>query len=285
MSIARNSWRNVVMPFSSYTDQHDGSSAYTNHNSGVLGAMERTLDNGLTLGYHAAMNHQSTSAAGGSVKGEGLYLGAQASYAPDAWNGWSLFGSARIGVEQMRSHRNVALGSYRGSADADWTGYSGSLRVGTALEQKHGVVKSGPFAAVDYSFAHRPDVTEEGGAVRTQLESATYDSLRTQLGYQLSTTPKRLDSYDSTEWQAHFSAAWNHELLSDNGTTSYTLADLPGVTISDTAKNYGRDSLGLMAGVTFRTPKNLDVTLNLGSDIYRKGGSAVYGKVGLEWKF
>lgn len=281
----RNSWRNIVMPFSSYTDQHHGSSAYTNHNSGVLGAMERTLDNGLTLGYHAALNHQSTSAAGGQVKGEGLYLGTQASYAPDNWSGWSLFGSARLGVEQMRSHRTVAIGSYKGTADADWTGYSGSLRLGAALTQKAGVVKSGPFAALAYSFAHRPSVTEEGGAVRTHLDSATYDSLYTQLGYQLSTAPKSLDSYDSTQWQAHFSASWNHELLSDNGTTSYTLADLPGVTISDTAKNYGRDSLGLLAGVTFRTPKNLDVTLSLGSDIYRQGGSAVYGKVGLEWKF
>ena len=281
----RNSWRNIVMPFSSYTDQHNGSSAYTNHNSGMLGAMERTLDNGLTLGYHAALNHQSTSAAGGSVKGEGLYLGTQASYAPDMWKGWSLFGSARLGVEQMRSHRQVAFGSYHGSADADWTGYSGSLRLGTALTKTAGVVKSGPFAAMDYSFVHRPEVIEEGGAVCTHLESATYDSLRTQLGYQLSTAPKLLSSYDSTEWQAHFSAAWNHELLGDNGATSYTLADLPGVTINDTAKNYGRDSLGLLAGVTFRTPKNLDVTVNLGSDIYRKGGSAVYGKVGLEWKF
>ena len=281
----RNAWRNIVMPFSSYTDQHNGRCGYTNHNSGVLGAVERTLDNGLTLGYHAAMNHQLTSEAGSSIKGEGLYLGTQASYAPSKWSGWSLFGSARLGVEKMRSHRNVSLGSYRGSADADWTGYSGSVRVGTALEQKHGVIKSGPFAAVDYSFSHRPDVTEEGGAVRTHLDAATYDSLRTQLGYQLSTTPKKLDSYDGTEWQAHFSAAWNHELLSDNGTTSYMLADLPGVTINDTAKNYGRDSLGLLAGVTFRTPKNLDVTVNLGSDIYRKGGSSVYGKVGLEWKF
>lgn len=280
-----NSWRNIVMPFSSYTDQHNGSRGYTNHNSGVLGAMERTLDNGLTLGYHAAVNHQSTSAAGGSVKGEGLYLGTQASYAPDEWQGWSLFGSARLGVEQMRSHRAVAIGSYRGNADADWTGYSGSLRLGAALTQKSAVVKSGPFAALAYSFAHRPSVSEEGGAVRTHLAAATYDSLYTQLGYQLSTEPKLLDNYDGTQWQAHFSAAWNHELLGDNGTTSYTLADLPGVTISDKAQNYGRDSLGLLAGVTFRTPKNLDVTLSLGSDIYRHGGSAVYGKVGLEWKF
>lgn len=280
-----NSWRNIVMPFSAYTDQHSGNNGYTNHNSGVIGAMERTLENGLTHGYHAALNHQSTSDSGSQIKGEGLYLGAQASYAPTYWNGWSVFGSARLGVEQMRSHRNVHIGGYTGKADADWTGYSGSLNVGTALTKEHGVLQSGPFAALDYSFAHRPSVHEDGGGIRTKLASATYDSLRTQLGYRLSTKPKVLDNYNSTKWQAHASVAWNHELLSDNGRTSYQLADFPGSTIEDTIETYGRDSMSIAAGITFKTPKHLDVGLTLGSDIYRKGGSSVYGKVNFEWKF
>ena len=146
-------------------------------------------------------------------------------------------------------------------------------------------MQSGPFAALDYSFAHRPSVTEKGGAIRTEISSATYDSLRTLLGYSLTTKPKALDSYDSTNWQAHASVAWNHELLSDNGSTSYQLTDLPGVTITDTAENYGRDSLSLAAGITFKTPKRLDVGLTLGSDIYRHGGSSIYGKMNFEWKF
>lgn len=284
-----NSWRNIVIPFSSYTDQHNGTNGYTNHNSGVIGAMERTFANGLTHGYHAALNHQSTEDSGSTIKGEGIYLGTHASYAPADWNGWSVFGSARLGVEQMRSHRTVyiadSLRPYFGTADGDWTGYSGSFNIGAALTKEHGVVKSGPFAALDYSFAHRPSVHEDGGAIRTNLESATYDSLRTQLGYRLVTNPKPLDSYDSTQWQAHASVAWNHELLSDNGSTSYQLADLPGVTITDKAETYGRDSMSIAAGVIFKTPNRLDVGLTLGSDIYRKGGSSVYGKVNLEWKF
>ena len=284
-----NAWRNIVMPFSAYTDQHNGMRGFTNHNSGVIGAMERTFANGLTHGYHAAINHQSTEDSGSTIKGEGIYLGTHASYAPVEWNGWSVFGSARFGVEQMRSHRNVfipsATGGYSGKADADWTGYSGSLSLGTALTKEHGVMQSGPFAALDYSFAHRPSVHEDGDAIRTNLESATYDSLRTQLGYRLTTKPKALDSYDSTNWQAHASVAWNHELLSDNGSTSYQLADLPGVTITDTAENYGRDSMSIAAGIIFKTPKRLDVGLTLGSDIYRKGGSSIYGKVNFEWKF
>ena len=281
-----NSWRNIVTPFSAYTDQHRGMRGYTNHNSGVIGAMERTLENGLTHGYHAAVNHQSTSEAGSSVKGEGFYLGAQASYAPAKWNDWSVFGSARLGLEQMRSHRSVSLpGDSSGSANADWTGYSGSLSLGTALTRAHGVLQSGPFAALDYSFAHRPSVNENGDLISTHLASTTYDSLRTQLGYRLTTKPKALDSYDSTKWQAHASVAWNHELLGDNGSTSYSFTDLPGVVISDTTEIYGRDSLSLAAGLTFKTPQRLDVGLTLGSDIYRKGGSSVYGKVNLEWKF
>lgn len=284
-----NSWRNIVIPFSSYTDQHNGSNGYTNHNSGVIGAMERTFANGLTHGYHAAINHQSTEDSGSTIKGEGIYLGTHASYAPIQWNGWSVFGSARLGVEQMRSHRRVyisdSLAPYYGTADGDWTGYSGSFNIGAALTKEHGVVKSGPFAALDYSFAHRPSVHEDGGAVRTNLESATYDSLRTQLGYRLVTNPKPLDSYDSTQWQAHASVAWNHELLSDNGRTSYQLADFPGATIEDNIETYGRDSMSIAAGVIFKTPNRLDVGLTLGSDIYRKGGSSIYGKVNFEWKF
>ena len=284
-----NSWRNIVMPFSGYTDQHNGSNGYTNHNSGVIGAIERTFANGLTHGYHAALNHQSTSDSGSTVKGEGLYFGAQASYAPADWNGWSVFGSARLGVEQMRSHRNVAIlgtgGLYTGRVDSDWTGFSGSLNLGTALTKEHGVLISGPFAALDYSFVHRPGVTETGAAYRAHLDGATYDSLRTQLGYRLVTKPKPLDSYDSTQWQAHASVAWNHELLNDNGTTTYQLVEFPGTTIEDDVETYGRDSMSISAGVIFKTPNRLDVGLTLGSDIYRKGGSSIYGKVNFEWKF
>ena len=284
-----NSWRNIVIPFAGYTDQHNGSSGYTNHNSGVIGAMERTFANGLTHGYHAAINHQSTEDSGSTIKGEGIYLGTHASYAPVEWNGWSVFGSARFGVEQMRSHRTVyiadSLAPYYGTADGDWTGYSGSFNIGAALTKEHGAVKSGPFAALDYTFAHRPSVHEDGGAVRTNLESATYDSLRTQLGYRLVTNPKPFGSYDSTQWQAHASVAWNHELLSDNGRTSYQLVEFPGATIEDDVETYGRDSMSIAAGVIFKTPKRLDVGLTLGNDIYRHGGSSIYGKMNFEWKF
>ena len=63
------------------------------------------------------------------------------------------------------------------------------------------------------------------------------------------------------------------------------MVEFPGSTIEDNVELYGRDSMSIAAGVIFKTPNRLDVGLTLGSDIYRKGGSSIYGKATFEWKF
>ena len=283
--IDSHTWHAMAMPFSSYTNQHRGTQGYKNHRTGFLGAAEHTRSNGLTLGYHGAVSHESTSDTSGSVKGNAFYIGTEANYAPDDWNGWSLFGSAHLGIEQMKSHRHVTIGSYQGNAWADWTGFGGDFRIGGALTKETPSIQHGPFASLAYRFAHRPSVTEKGDAIAAHLDSTTYDSLATQLGYRFSTRPKTLDSYQGATWQLQSTLSWNHELLSNNGYTEYSLLDFPGITISDPTTNYGRDSLSLSAGLTIRTPKSWDVTFQVGSDMYRKGGSSTYGKVNVEWRF
>ncbi len=280
-----HAWHAMAMPFSSYTHQHRAGQGYKNHRTGFLGAAEHTRSNGLTLGYHGAVSHESTSDASGSVKGNAFYIGTEVHYAPDDWHGWSLFGSARLGLEQMKSRRHVTIGSYQGNAWADWTGFGGDFRIGGALTKETPSIQYGPFASLSYRFSHRPSITEKGDAIAAHLDSTTYDSLVTQLGYHFYTRPKVLDSYQGATWQLHSTLSWNHELLSDTGHTDYSLVDFPGITISDPTTNYGRDSLSLSAGLTLRTPKSWDVTFQVGSDMYRKGGSSTYGKVNVEWRF
>ncbi len=283
--INSHAWHAMAMPFSSYTNQHRGGQGYKNHRTGFLGAAEHARSNGLTLGYHGAVSHESTSDVSSSVKGNAFYIGTEANYAPDDWHGWSLFGSARLGIEQMKSRRQVRIDSYQGNAWANWTGFSGDFRLGGALTKETPSLQHGPFASLAYRFVHRPSVTEKGDAIAAHLASTTYDSLQSQLGYELSTRPKPLRSYAGATWQLHSTIIWNHELLSDTGHTDYSLVDFPGVTISDPTTNYGRDSLSLSAGLTLRTPKSWDVTFQVGSDMYRKGGSSTYGKVNVEWRF
>ena len=103
------------------------------------------------------------------------------------------------------------------------------------------------------------------------------------MGYRVQTAPKHLE--DRTYWQANAAIAWNHELLGDAGNVSASFRDFGGTTFGCDVDNYGRDSLSLMAGMTFKNPSKLDVTLNLGTDIYRHGGDTLYAKCALEWKF
>ena len=280
----KGKWHNIAISYDSETDHIKNGTGYKNNHSGMVGAMERTLDD-VTVGWHAALNHQSTNGAEiGRLKGDGLYLGAQVKYAPKAWNGWSTFGIARVGIEDFEMQRNFNFNGYNSKVDSDFTAFSGNLRVGGAYEKEAKEMTFGPFAALDYAFAHHPSIEEDGaGAGRLSVESGTYDSLRTQLGYRLQTAPKHLE--DRTYWQANAAIAWNHELLGDAGNVSVSFRDFGGTTFGCDVDNYGRDSLSLMAGMTFKNPSKLDVTFNLGTDIYRHGGDTLYAKCALEWKF
>ncbi|MBR5589098.1 MAG: autotransporter outer membrane beta-barrel domain-containing protein, partial [Phascolarctobacterium sp.] len=280
----KGKWHNIAISYDSETDHIKNGTGYKNNHSGMVGAMERTLDD-VTVGWHAALNHQSTNGAEiGRLKGDGLYLGAQVKYAPKAWNGWSTFGIARVGIEDFEMQRNFNFNGYNSKVDSDFTAFSGSLRVGGAYEKEAKEMTFGPFAALDYAFAHHPSIEEDGaGAGRLSVESGTYDSLRTQLGYRVQTAPKHFKN--ETYWQANAAIAWNHELLGDAGNVSASFRDFGGTTLGCDVDNYGRDSLSLMAGMTLKTPKKLDVTFNLGTDIYRHGGDTLYAKCALEWKF
>lgn len=280
----KGKWHNIIIPYASETDHIKNGTGYKNNHTGMVGAMERTLDD-VTVGWHAALNHQSTTGAeNGHLKGDGLYVGAQVKYAPKEWNGWSTFGIARVGIENMEMQRNFNFNGYNGNVERDFTAFSGNLRAGGAYEKEAKGTTFGPFAALDYAFAHHPSIKENGeGAGRLRVDGGTYDSLRTQLGYRVQTVPKRLKN--KTYWQANAAVAWNHELLDDAGNVSASFRDFGGRAFGCSVDNYGRDSIGLMAGVTFKNPNKLDITVNLGTDIYRHGGNTLYAKCAFEWKF
>ncbi len=280
----KGKWHNIVIPYASETDHIKNGSGYKNNHTGMIGAMERTLGD-VTVGWHAALNHQSTTGAeAGRLKGEGIYLGAQVKYEPESWKGWSAFGIARVGVEDLEMQRKFNFNGYAGKVNSDFTAVSGNLRVGGTYEKEAKAITFGPFAAIDYAFAHHPSIDEEGiSAGRLSLDGGTYDSLRTQLGYRMQTAPKLLE--DRTYWQANAAIAWNHELLDDAGRISASFRDFGESSFGCDVDNYGRDSLSLMAGMTFKNPTKLDVTFNLGTDIYRHGGNTLYVKCALEWKF
>ena len=264
----------AVVPFTKYTSQ----SSFTAHNTGVYGFADKMGKDGLMIGYHAAVNHSSLSGkANGSIKGDGVYLGTQLRYMPAKWGKVNAFGVARLAVEQERAHRRTVIGSWSGTTDDDYTSWSGSAKAGV----EYGTKLKG-FGALDYAFVHQPDISESGAVNRLKIDSKDYNSLRTQLGLKYTTSKKQLDK--DSDYSTFLLSAWNHELLSKAGDQTLRFGTLEGGW-SSRVKEHGRDSMTLGAGFTFHTPKKLDVTLMVGSDVYRKDGHSTYGKLGAEWKF
>ncbi len=74
-------WHVFAQPYAGTFDQpgRSGMGGYDATNVGLIGGAERSTPGGLTVGGHVVFNHQSmTGDANGKLRGEGLYLGAQA---------------------------------------------------------------------------------------------------------------------------------------------------------------------------------------------------------------
>lgn len=280
-------WHAFVQPYAGTFDQpgRGGRSGYEATNAGLIGGAERSTPGGLTVGGHVVFNHQSMNGdANGKLHGEGLYLGAQGRYAPADWDGWNVFGIGRVGMEKWRMKRAVSFNGYDRENTKDWTGVSGTARVGGGHEADYGMIKAGPFAALDYAFSSRPSLTENGGGgSRLHLDAATFHSLRSSLGVRLSTDESPLGEH--AVWKGHAFAAWNHELLDKAGTMHASFVEAARAGFSNTVKVPGRDSLGLGAGVSFNTDKDVTFSLNAGSEMFRRDGNAVYGNLAVEWTF
>ncbi|MEG2140449.1 MAG: autotransporter domain-containing protein [Bilophila sp.] len=284
---ADSAWRVSVQPYAGNVAQSNGNamSGYEATNVGLITVAERSTQDGLTIGGHVVFNHQSMNGdTNGKLHGEGLYLGAQSSYAPASWDGWNLFGIGRIGMENWRMQREVAFTGYERENTKDWTGFSGTLSAGGGYEWIFDSFRAGPFVALDYAFASRPSLTEDDGlSSRLHLASDVFHSLRSSLGARLTTDEQALG--DRASWQSHASVAWNHELLDKAGTLHASFAQASDLAFANTLKAPGRDTLGLGVGLTVTTNTDLSFSLNAGSELFRHEGTSVYGNLSLGWKF
>ncbi|MDO4178519.1 MAG: autotransporter domain-containing protein [Phascolarctobacterium sp.] len=269
--------RTSITPFAQYNNMQ----SYSGHITGLLGVAEKIGPDGLTIGYHAAYARETASGkTNGKLKSNGIYLGAQMKYAPSKWGKASTYGLARLGAEDMDMHRTVAVADgYRN--ESDFTSWSGSIGAGAAYTTGKGKLEVKPFVGMDYTFSHQPSIDEKGSVTALHVDGETYNSLRTQFGIKLSTMQKKLDK--DSNYSAYLAATWNHELLNKAGTFTAGFSELGGRWSKD-IKNHGRDSLNLAAGFTFHTKNKFDLTVMAGTDMYRKDGHSVYGKVGAEWK-
>jgi outer membrane autotransporter protein len=275
-------WHAFVQPFGGYTDQ-PGENGWEAGRGGIIAGLERA-ESGASVGAHVVFDHVSQNGdVNGHLHGEGLFLGLHGRWAPASWNGFHTYALGRAGFETMRMDRAFSFGPYRETADSDWTGTAGSLRVGGGWDADCGAFSFGPFAQLDYAFNARPSVDESGAAAALHLDSEVFQSLRSGIGVRIVSKGTPLASGLLLKAQA--SASWNHELLDKAGSFYASFRQARDASFSHDAEWEGRDSLGLSAGVSLDKGNGLSLSFHGGADLFRHSGSSVWGKASLNWKF
>lgn len=285
-------WQAWAMPYGSGARQSGGGDAvaWDSKGVGLVAGMDRQISDDLSLGFHIALAARRTTVRDtqeATADTRLALLGAQALYAPAAWDGAYLAGQARLGVEDGDVTREVAFHTYARQNESHWTGLTGSLLFGGGKDWTWGTDENrftaGPLAWLEYAFVRRPEINEtQGQASRLHLDPRYYESLSFSLGahvdYQMPIT-------EDVSLGLDLLTAWRHDLLDG---TFHTQAAFRGYEQQDfrsTTDMPGRDALLLQGGIRLKHSNGVFTQLDAGGEFFRNDASSVNIGLSVGWTF
>jgi outer membrane autotransporter protein len=280
--LAARDWKGFVMPYGErFIGNAQGRSSSTRSTSGgILAGLEKTDHRGLTLGLHAGVGgrHQSVSTwHDARVNSGGVFAGVHGQFAPEGLDGFYVTGSARVGLEENRSKRTVAFGSYYQKARGSYTSWTMEAMAGLGKDWKAGAVTFGPFASLEYIRTEHGSFKEkraEGAGL--SVRKGSNDALGAMLGAHAGVASR---AEDGLIVRADLSAAYRRELLSTDYTAKASFREIAGSdSFTGHARAMGRNAVIVdgTVGIANRTD-TLRVELTAGYEGANTGNSVRFG--------
>lgn len=289
---AADNWQAWATPYGagSWQGDHGSTSGWSSAGIGLLAGMDRSFDSGLTIGFHLGITARRTRVHGdhdATADTESGLVGVQGLLAPEEWDGCYLTAQARLGLERGEMNRNVSFNGYSRHNESDWTGLTGSALLGGGkdwtLALGEGSLSLGPVGWLEYSFLHRPSISEQDGqASRLHLDDTLYDSLQLSLGAHVGWATV-LENRSTVN--VDLLAAWRHELLDGAFSTSAAFRGYSASGFSSDTKLTGRDALMLQGGLRMTHANGVFMQAEVGGELFRTRSGAVNAGLSLGWEF
>ncbi|MDH6456882.1 subtilase-type serine protease [Fusobacterium sp. PH5-7] len=256
----------------------DGSTflrGYDSRNQGIVAGIEKTNDNNFTLGTHIVFDRsilKGHSSENSKIKGKSMYLGLYSKYSPENWNSTFLYSMARGGLEKNDLNNDIAVNS-------DWKAFNGHLMIGLGKDIKSDSFIFTPLVELGYSFSKIEEIKDKGLGIN--IDSKTYNSFYSKIGGSILTNSIKIN--ENTKVKANISLAYEHQYIDNYHINGY----IAGNGNSDfrlKTKRPDKDYFNLQGGLTFNIKEDLDISFNIGTDLFKEKFTSVDTSLSFKWK-
>lgn len=151
-------------------------------------------------------------------------------------------------MESGEMDRKIGINGYNRQTESRWSGFAGGLQVGFGYD------------------------------LRLQADDSLLMNLGGHVGWQTA-----LDN--GTSLGLDLLAAWRHELLDGNFSTTASFRDYGAYDFSSDSDLPGRDSLLVQAGLALATASDFSAQLEVGGEFFREGYTAMNVGLNRTWQF
>ncbi|MDH6458242.1 subtilase-type serine protease [Fusobacterium sp. PH5-7] len=255
---------------------------YDYRDQGVITGIEKAYDDNLILGTHLLFSQsilKGHTVNTPKIKSKNILLGIHGKYYPDHGKTSYLYGIIRGGIQENKLNNNIEFDEYKNNINSDWKAVNGSsvLGFGKDIEYKRFTVT--PLIELGYGILKTEKVKDNN--LEINIDSKTYHSVYSKVGGKLSSSKILIG--ENKKVTGTILMTYNHDYIND-----YYIAGNIGKNKNSNfkikTKRPDKDYITIQGGTTFSIKDNFDITLEIGTDLFKHKSSSVNTSLTFEWK-
>lgn len=264
----------------------DGASktaSYDASNNGVVAGIEKATDTGLIIGTHVVYkntNLKGHTESNASVKGKGVEFGINSYYTPAKSKNSYLYGLIRGGFEKNELNKKLSFGQYSNTVNTNWKAFNMSAMAGIGKNYKYDNYILSPIIELEYGLVKNGSINDN--TLGINIDSDLYTSLQSRIGGGIKS--KEIYLSKGIKINSTLMMTYNHDFIEDYNING----NISGNSNSDfklKTKRIGKDSIALKAGAGFNLNNYLDISAELGTELFKKNYSSIDCSLSFKWKF